>query len=878
MDELAVIFAVLLVLAVIGVTIVVPIIALVVARRSQAQLTLTRVELADARQCLRRLELQFAQLAEKSAVAPPAPIELASPLHEVVPSPTAPEPISFATSVFAEARRGAALSGSDAGVTEIPPVNSTPSVDALNQPPPPFNWEGLIGVRLFAWLGGGALFLGAALFLHYSIQQGLISPPVRVALGLIAGALLLLGGDRLRPKATLAGQAIAGAGVGTLYAALFAARALYHLIPLTPAFVGMILVTVTAGVLSVKRSAYLLATLGLVGGMATPFLLSSGEDHPWSLFGYVALLDAGIAWISKRRDWPTLALLGLCASVLVFIAWSTQYLSAYRAPYALLAVATVAGVFVSLLWSKPRSDSAPLGAALRTTAQCGVAIPLLAVLTMVHLPRMNVNPTFLTVYLVIVTLGATLVARRLEAPFMGWLSVALAVAAQWARTGGDLFPAHDVTTLASYCLLPLSQLGLWWRLRDSAGPKAPIGALFIALASPLVIATQAASCQSAPARYWTLGSYTAVHVLGLLWFAVRLAEPRLLVLGQAVAWFVAAAVRDQAGAAITGSWSLWIAASGLVFWSLPLFLVQLQGGRLAPGAAALALPTHFALLYWAAREQWDSGPLGLICVIGAVLMVLGIGRLRQVLAQDANQETSILALQGAMALAFLTAALPILVDKQWLTVAFGLEVAALAWLRRRLAHDGLVIAIGILAGVAFARLVLNPSLWEYHARSGIPVFNFYLYTFGLVACAFVVAAWQLQANDLVQRWRLRQLLQWSAVVLIFVLLNVEVADYFSTGSILVFQFSGGGLAQDMTYSLAWGLFALCLMSLGILKKQRGMRLGALVFLLLTVAKVFLHDLWQLGALYRVGSIVGLAVALLIVSFLVQRFVLQREQS
>jgi len=51
----------------------------------------------------------------------------------------------------------------------------------------------------------------------------------------------------------------------------------------------------------------------------------------------------------------------------------------------------------------------------------------------------------------------------------------------------------------------------------------------------------------------------------------------------------------------------------------------------------------------------------------------------------------------------------------------------------------------------------------------------------------------------------------------------------------------------------------------------------LTMLVLTVGKVFLHDLWELGSLYRVGSIVGLAVALLGVSFLTQRFVLPKEE-
>ena len=60
-------------------------------------------------------------------------------------------------------------------------------------------------------------------------------------------------------------------------------------------------------------------------------------------------------------------------------------------------------------------------------------------------------------------------------------------------------------------------------------------------------------------------------------------------------------------------------------------------------------------------------------------------------------------------------------------------------------------------------------------------------------------------------------------------------------------------------------------------ESRTMRwLPALAVLVLTIGKVFLHDLWNLGALYRVGSIVGLAVALLAVSFLTQRYVFAKR--
>jgi uncharacterized membrane protein len=81
----------------------------------------------------------------------------------------------------------------------------------------------------------------------------------------------------------------------------------------------------------------------------------------------------------------------------------------------------------------------------------------------------------------------------------------------------------------------------------------------------------------------------------------------------------------------------------------------------------------------------------------------------------------------------------------------------------------------------------------------------------------------------------------------------------------------------MSYSLGWGAFGIGLLIAGILLKQRPARIGALAVVVLTLGKVFLHDLWALGSLYRVGSIVGLAVALLGVSYLTQRFILTKKE-
>ena len=235
------------------------------------------------------------------------------------------------------------------------------------------------------------------------------------------------------------------------------------------------------------------------------------------------------------------------------------------------------------------------------------------------------------------------------------------------------------------------------------------------------------------------------------------------------------------------------------------------------------------------------------------------------------------ALFGGVTLAFVTAAIPILLDKQWITVAWALEAAALAWLWRRVPQEGLVKVSAALATAAFLRLVANPLLWEYHGRSGTRIFNWYLYTFGIPAAAFLAVASLVRTNDWAQRNRFPAILRAAAGILLFILLNVEIADFYSTGAQLRFRLSGGGLGEDVTYSLAWGVFGMALLALGITRASRPMRAASLGVLLLTIGKVFLHDLWDLGALYRVGSILGLAVALLAVSFLTQRFVLAREK-
>src|SRR5207247_7558663 len=80
-------------------------------------------------------------------------------------------------------------------------------------------------------------------------------------------------------------NALDASGIAILFSTVYASFALWHLIPAAAAFGLLALVTAVAVLLSIRRSSMFIAVLGLLGGFATPALLSSGHDNPIGQIG-----------------------------------------------------------------------------------------------------------------------------------------------------------------------------------------------------------------------------------------------------------------------------------------------------------------------------------------------------------------------------------------------------------------------------------------------------------------------------------------------------------------------------------------------------------------------------------------------------------------
>src|SRR5207302_4924697 len=217
-------------------------------------------------------------------------------------------------------------------VSAIPPIPKVELVTPVEEMPfetiaPPsrkIDWEQFMGAKLFAWIGGFALFLGVAFFVKYSFEHNLIPPELRVAIGFLAGIALVGGGLLLKRKENvITAQTLCATGILILYAVTFACRAFYDfpLFGLFPTFALMALITTAAFLLAVRMDAPVVAVLGIAGGFLTPVLLSTGQDNPLGLFGYIALLDIGLLAVARRKDWSSLPILGPVGTVFMQIAW-----------------------------------------------------------------------------------------------------------------------------------------------------------------------------------------------------------------------------------------------------------------------------------------------------------------------------------------------------------------------------------------------------------------------------------------------------------------------------------------------------------------------------------------------------------------------------
>ena len=1000
------------ILVVFGVPIALAVWLIVRAVQAKGRIEELAFRLSELESEVIRLKREPAKPSEPAPKPMPAPVAATIKVAEVPPIPPLPKPVATPKPVVPP---------------QPPPIVAPPPVSAAPMPPrpapaaprptvPAINWEQFMGVKLFAWIGGLAFFLGIAFAIKYSFDHNLISPELRMAFGFLTGIALLVGGAWLhqRKQYTVGAQTLCATGVVILYAVTFACRSIYHFefFGTIPTFLLMVLITTTAFLLAIRLDAMVVAILGMLGGFLTPILLSTGQDNPAGLFGYIAILDAGLIVVALNRRWHFLTALAAAGTAFLQIGWAGKFFEAgkyFEGDKIMVALAVLLGfnvLYLAAAWAAKLRGAANKwlsGSALGLVAVAlvftawflafaplaqrpwlmfgfvflidlvvtalvllddeiapaqpiaGLAVfGLLAAWTVHSLSNelLNAALAFYFVFAVVHSVFPVLLQRRRGVTTSLW--------------GGQIFPPLALVLV----LIPIFKLAelsfIVWPFVLLVDVLAIGLAVMLASLLPVLVVmvlTLAATgalifkipveLTGLPTSFFLLGAFAIFFVAVSVW-AVRKLKPDLLtkainlnedslqsenlaallpacsavlpflllimatlrlplanpspVFGLALLLIVLLlgvtkmfsqdwlpAIGLACVAALECAWHFnrfdamnpnvspnlpltWYLIFYAVFALFPFLFLKKFGDRIVPWAtAAMAGLPQFFLIHRLITVAYPNQVMGLLPAAFAILPLLSLVVVLKKIPENPARVTQ-LAWFGGVALFFITLIFPIQFDRQWITIGWALEGAALLWLFHRVPHPGLrLVGTGLLVA-AFVRLAFNPAVLEYHARSITPILNWYLYAYGIVTvCLFAGARLLAPPRNRIFEINTPPILASLGTVLAFLLLNIEIADYFSEpGSTLTSIFSKQlptdlAFKRDMTYSIAWALFALVLLVVGIARKIPASRYAAIGLLCVTLIKLFFHDLNSLDQLYRIGAFIGVAVIAMLASFAYQRF-------
>jgi uncharacterized membrane protein len=276
-------------------------------------------------------------------------------------------------------------------------------------------------------------------------------------------------------------------------------------------------------------------------------------------------------------------------------------------------------------------------------------------------------------------------------------------------------------------------------------------------------------------------------------------------------------------------------------------------------ADALAMLIVLHTMFW--PEHLWTLTLGLLALAALFFLLARPGGPRA--AEKALSSSH--QLYAGLALVFLTLAISIRLEGEWVAMAWVLEGAALLWIGLRhgqpfLRGAGFLLFALIPPWLVFCPIVTEHLFWN-------PRFLTFLVA---VACfAFIL--------HLRHRYRqpfgaVESLLFATLSVAIQVLavwaLSLEVWDVFAR--LRSTMGMDTHLAQQLSLSLLWTLYASGLVVFGVRRASTLLRWQGLVLFGLVVGKVLFYDLASLERVYRVASLVGLGAVLWVISHLYQR--------
>ncbi|MBP1882833.1 DUF2339 domain-containing protein [Sinorhizobium mexicanum] len=879
------------------------------------------------------LKVEIARLNERRTAAEPAPPQAADEAQ--APETTAIEDEGKDGPWSRAAREGARMGGGGEVPDRVETAGQAEQVAAaaaVAEAPAPAaeSLESRIGGQWPVWVGGLALALGGYFLVQYSIDAGLLSPAVRLALAAAFGLVLGIAGEVIRRHAvpTIADRfrhamipgVLTAAGTVTLFGVVYAAHGIYGFIGTATAFVLLALVSLVTVALSLLHG-QALAGLGLLASLLTPLFVSSTEPRPWVLFGFLAIAWLATLCASRLRRWtvvPTLANVGLGLWGLAYVVGVTPF---EAPPVAFALLVMIAGV--GLIWPgtaerAAEAEGAPeAGRAAspweRLFAPPHVAVTVSAAIAATVLALVFISPAVTAANLpvqefVVVTAALALVgALRATAIYPALFAAFGAMAGTWSLTA--------LSNVLAYLDPSRAQPEIVVSGGTAMLTAMVLSAVFVLLAS-FVLARRLAT-QSQFAILWAgIGAIVPNALLTMSFlmtgkFAFDLPHGLAAVIGGLfllglVEWLYrrSAETRDlhiAGGLLVAGSFGLFVL--GLHAWTDGL-VTTLAIALLGAGYSLATRARSWPVLPWItvgsavvvlARIAWEptivgAGNLSKTPVFNALLPGYGIPALLLVTSAyllRASPATRVRNLLQALASLFVLLTLAILVRHAMNGGVLDSSVPTLAeqsiYTLLAIGASGIFMTLDTRSPSPVFRyggMVLGGlsmlSVLSAHLVGLNPYFSgellgripfFDLLFIGYLLPGIAYAGLSWYARDK-RPWPYAAALAVSSAVLAFAWASLSVRRFWQGENIA--NWTGFVQGETYTYSVVWLVLGVLLLVVGSRFNAKSIRIASAVLVFIAVLKVFLIDMSNLEGFLRALSFIGLGGVLIGIGLFYQK--------
>ena len=797
----------------------------------------------------------------------------ALPIPEPVPE-TEPEPVLQAAAIPEEAPT----------VAEVlpPPIPPKPKVKKERE------WEQILGGSWLARIGVIAIIIGAGFFLKYAFDNQWLGPAGRVTLGVMAGFIMIGLAFYWRKKYPIMTQVLTGGGIAILYLSIFASFSMYALVSIYIALFCLLMVSIASAILAIYYNSMALAIIGIFGAFFAPFILGAfgdresiavSQDHGIQLLAYIIVVDIGVLILANFRNWRWFTLLALVCSLATYGAWYYEFNEAVSIGAAEAGITIIFLIFVGvtslyhLIWRRTPEPADFSLMLLNAAAYFGISLGIMwdsfrdwmggfvfllalfyGVIAFIALTRQS-KTSRLSLFSVGIALIFLTVAIPVQLGDKAWTTVA------WAAEGAVL---------------------MWLSFRAGI-PTMRIFSYLISLAviiRLIAFDTFVSTFEFEPIfneRFLAfIFSIAAFGLMTYLFWKHREESEEinylafLGVTNVLILWIVAAEVYTYSRAAITtgGSASLiillgMIAATILypIFWRREPTLVDRVINQANPIAFII-----ITVFLWDDLRAW----------VGLVYFLLAA--CYGILSYKATMKDSVISILGPfsvlLAVAAFTAGVAIQLENTvWTTIVWAVEFLVLVQLSftfrmPQLRNYSYVVFLAMAVRLLFFDTPVVISSFQ-------PVINERFLAFVIGIAATYLAAYLLwrRKDEFPELSKPVSTLLIGVNILTLWILSFEVWQSFDVALRDAGFAAREGLkdAQNLSLTAVWAIYALGGLVIGIAKRWRYVRLGALGLLAIPIVKVFVYDVFLLELGYRIGAFIGLGILLLVSAYLYQRY-------